>query len=81
MNIFSRIPNKFGKHAGQLSTQTNLIFQLWHCFLYGDLAPSIGIHIKLNQIQTRTNLGPQWKKWCQIQNLLGILLKLFGKAK
>ena len=44
--------------------------------------PSIGVHIKLNQIQTRTNLGhkQQWKKWCQIQNLLGILLKLFGKA-
>ena len=35
------------------------------------------------KIQTRTNLGqqPQWKKWRQIQNLLGILLKLFGKAK
>ena len=34
-------------------------------------------------MQTRTNLGhkPQWKKWHQIQNLLGILLKLFGKAK
>ena len=45
--------------------------------------PSIGVCIKLNQIQTRTNLGhrPQWKKWRQIQNLFGILLKLFGKAK
>ena len=40
---------------------------------YGDPAPSIGVHIKLNQIQTKTNLGhkPQWKKWHRIQNLLG----------
>ena len=55
----------------------------WRYFLYGDPAPSIGEYIKLIQIQTRTNLGnkPQWKKWCQIQNLLGILQKLFGKAK
>ena len=44
---------------------------------------SIAVFIKLNETQTTTNLGhkPQWKKWCQIQNLLGILLKLFGKAK
>ena len=48
-----------------------------------DPAPSIGVHVKLNKIQTRTNLGhkPQWKKWRQIQNLLDILLKLFCKAK
>ena len=33
--------------------------------------PSIGAYIKLNQIQTRTNLGhkPEWKKWRQIQNV------------
>ena len=45
--------------------------------------PSIDVHINLNQIQTRTNLGhkPQWKKWRQIQNLLVILVKLFSKAK
>ena len=76
-------------HAGQLSPQTNLISQLLNCFentstdgiRYGDPVPSIGVYIKLNQIQTRTNLGhiPQWKKWRQ--NLLGNLLKLFGKAK
>ena len=38
-------------------------------FLYGDPAPSIGVHIKLNKMQTRTNLGhkPQWKKWHQFK--------------
>ena len=55
----------------------------WSCFLYGDPVPPIGVHTKLNQIQTRTNLGdkPEWKKWRHIKNFLGILLKLFGKAK
>ena len=40
--------------------------------LYRDPAPSIGVYIKLIQIQTRTNLEhkPQWKKWCQIQNFV-----------
>ena len=45
--------------------------------------PSIGVCIKLNQIQTRTNLGhtPQWKKWRQIQKFLGILLKIILQSK
>ena len=53
--------------------QQMVLFFIW------DPAPSF----KLNEIQTRTNLGhiPQWKKWCQIQNLSGILLILFHKAK
>ena len=66
------MPNKFWMHAGQLSPQTNLIPQLWNCFengstdgvfLYGDPVPSIGVYIKLNQIQTKTNLMhmSQWK--------------------
>ena len=48
----------------------------WRCFWYGDPAPSICVYIKLKKVQTRTNLGPkpQWKKWHQIQNLLGILM-------
>ena len=52
-------------------------------FQFGDPAPPIYVHIKLNQIKTGTNLGhkPQLKKWHQNQNLLGILLKLFSKAK
>ena len=54
-----------------------------HCVWCRDPVLSIGVYIKLNQVQTRTNLGnkPQWKKWQQIQNLLGILLKVFVKAK
>ena len=52
-------------------------------FLHKEPVSFIGVYIKLNQIENRTNLGhkPQWKKWCQIQNLFGILLKLFVKAK
>ena len=55
----------------------------WRCFPYRDPAPSIGVHIKQNQIQTRTNLGhkPQWKKVAPNSKFLGILLKLYSKAK
>ena len=70
--------------AGQLSPQTNLISQFQNCFENRSTdAVVFDMEIKLNQIQTRANLGhiPQWEKFRQIQNLLGILLKLFGKAK
>ena len=48
-----------------------------------DLTPSTGKCIKQYQIQTKTNLGykTQWIKWCQIQILLGNLVKYFGRVK
>ena len=45
--------------------------------------PSIGVHIKLNQIQTRTNIGhkPQWKKWHQIKKFVGHSIEIIPQSK
>ena len=67
------------RSIGFSSVQSNFFISLTLAlFSYEDPMPSIGIYIKLNQIQTRTNLNhkPQWIKWCKIQNLLVEIKKI-----
>ena len=39
------------------------------------------MEIQRHLLVTNLEDKPQWKKWGQIQNLLGILIKLFCKAE
>ena len=45
--------------------------------------PSIGLNVKLNQIQTRTNLGhkPQWKKVVPNSKFVGHSTEIIRQSK